>query len=105
MTAMEQQRALPQQLMERVVAPSNLSAAYRRVKANKGSAGVDGMSGDYLRDWRAGHKEQLIEQLLAGSYEPCAIRGVQIPKPTGGIRQLGNVLSLRPMPGTSTTPG
>jgi len=88
-TAVEQQRALTQQLMERIVAPSNLNAAYRRVKANKGSAGVDGMSVDDLRDWLAGHKEQLIEQLLAGSYEPGAIRGVQIPKPTGGIRQLG----------------
>ena len=88
-TAVEQQRALTQQLMERVVAPSNLNAAYRRVKANKGSAGVDGMSVDDLRDWLAGHKEQLIEQLLAGSYEPGAIRGVQIPKPGGGIPQLG----------------
>lgn len=88
-TAVEQQRALTQDLMERVVHPSNLNAAYRRVKANKGSAGIDGMSVDGLSLWLKSHKDRLIEQLKAGTYLPQQIKGVQIPKPTGGVRQLG----------------
>jgi RNA-directed DNA polymerase len=88
-TAMDQQRALTQNLMERVVLPSNLNAAYKRVKANKGSAGIDGMTVDQLSPWLAKHKGQLIEQLVTGSYIPWPIRGVQIGKPTGGVRQLG----------------
>jgi len=88
-TAVEQQRALTQDLMERIVLPSNLNAAYRRVKANKGSGGVDGMSLEELIPWLSTHKGQLIEQLAKGTYAPQQIRGVQIPKPTGGVRQLG----------------
>ena len=88
-TAVEQQRALTQNLMERVVLPSNLNAAYRRVMANKGSAGIDGMTVADLSPWLRSHKRQLIEQLVTGTYKPCQIKGVQIPKPTGGMRQLG----------------
>jgi len=88
-TAVDQQRALTQDLMERVVHPSNLNRAYRRVKADKGSAGIDGMTVEELGPWLKRHKGQLIEQLVAGSYLPRQIRGVQIPKPTGGMRQLG----------------
>ena len=88
-TAVEQQRALTQNLMERVVTPSNLNAAYKRVKANKGSAGIDGMTVDELGQWLARHKGQLLEQLVAGAYEPQLIKGVQIAKPSGGTRQLG----------------
>jgi len=88
-TAMEQQRALTQDLMERVVLPSNLNAAYRRVRANKGSAGIDGMPVAELSEWLKSHKEQLIDQLVSGAYKPTQIKGVQIPKPTGGKRQLG----------------
>jgi RNA-directed DNA polymerase len=89
LTAVEQQRALTQDLMERIVLPSNLNAAYRRVKANKGSGGIDGMPLAELSPWLSTHKGQLIEQLITGTYTPCQIRGVQIPKPTGGVRQLG----------------
>jgi RNA-directed DNA polymerase len=87
--AVERQRALTQGLMERVVLPSNLNAAYRRVKANKGSAGIDGMTVADLSPWLSTHKGQLIEQLVTGTYTPQQIRGVQIPKPGGGMRQLG----------------
>lgn len=88
-TATDRQRALTQNLMERVVHPSNMNAAYRRVKANKGSCGIDGMSVDELSGWLRTHKGHLIEQLETGTYTPKQIRGVQIPKPTGGVRQLG----------------
>lgn len=89
LTAMEQQRALTLNLMERIIHPSNMNAAYRRVKSNKGSSGVDGMSVNELSPWLSRHKDELIALLLSGDYEPEAIRGVQIPKPGGGVRQLG----------------
>lgn len=88
-TAREHQRALTQNLMERIVSPSNLNTAYKRVKSNKGSPGIDGMTVEDLRDWFVDHKDQLIVQLLAGTYQPQPIRGVRIPKPNGGMRQLG----------------
>ena len=81
---------LPDNLMEQVVARSNLNRAYHRVRSNKGSAGVDGMTIDQMRDWIAEHKETLIASLLDGSFQPSSVRGVQIPKPGGkGMRQLG----------------
>jgi len=82
-------RALTQELMERVVARDNLNQAYKRVKANKGAPGVDGMTVGDLRGWAAAHKEALIASLLDGTFQPQAVRGVQIPKPGGGVRQLG----------------
>lgn len=75
--------------MERVVETDNLNTAFQRVVANKGSAGVDGMSVDELAGWVASHKATLIESLLDGSFRPQAVRGVSIPKPGGGERQLG----------------
>ncbi len=88
--ASDRGRALTQYLMEQVCAPSNLNRAYKRVKANKGSAGVDGMTVRELGDWLGTHKDVLIASLLDGSYRPQSVRGVQIPKPGGkGMRQLG----------------
>ena len=81
---------LTERLMEQICEPSNLNRAYKRVKANKGAAGVDGMTVDDLLEWIAVHKESLIESLLTGTYQPQAVRGVEIPKPGGkGVRQLG----------------
>ena len=87
--AFDQARALTEYLMERVVERDNLNRAYRRVKANKGAPGVDGMTIRGLRDWIAAHKEELIASLLDGSFRPQTVRGVEIPKPGGGMRQLG----------------
>ena len=84
-----ERRALTQELMEQVVARDNLNQAYQRVKANKGAPGVDGMSVNQLRGWVLTHKEALVAALLAGEYQPQPVRGVQIPKPGGGVRQLG----------------
>src|SRR2546422_5924773 len=88
-TADRDEGALTRQVMEAVVEPSNLNRAYRRVKANRGSPGADGMSVGELGDWCRANKHELIESLLAGRYRPQAIRGVEIPKPGGGVRQLG----------------
>ncbi len=88
-TVLDQQRALTTNLMEEVCNRENLNRAYKRVKANKGSAGVDGMTVHDLKSWLAEHKESLIASLLDGSYQPQPVRGVEIPKPGGGVRQLG----------------
>ena len=88
-TASERKRALPEALMEEVIEPKNLNRAYQRVKANKGAPGVDGMNVDDLGGWLAEHWEELVASLLEGSYQPQPVRGVEIPKPGGGVRQLG----------------
>jgi len=81
--------ALTRKVMEAVVEPSNLNRAYRRVKANRGSPGVDGMSVNQLGDWCRANKHELVASLVAGRYRPQPIRGAEIPKPGGGTRQLG----------------
>ena len=81
--------ALARKVMEAVVEPSNLNRAYRRVKANRGSPGVDGMSVGQLGDWCRANKHELVASLLAGRYRPQPIRGAEIPKPGGGTRELG----------------
>lgn len=88
-TASDPARALTERLMEEVCQRDNLNRAYRRVKANRGAPGVDGMTIDGLAPWLAEHKQELTAALLDGSYEPQPVRGVEIPKPGGGMRQLG----------------
>jgi RNA-directed DNA polymerase len=88
-TAPDQQRALTDQLMEQICDPKNLVRAYRRVRANKGKPGVDGMTVHELADWLRQNHAALTASLLAGTYRPQPVRGVQIPKPGGGQRQLG----------------
>lgn len=78
------------QLMEAVVERENMAAALRRVKANKGSAGVDDMSVEELTPYLCEHWPRIKEALLAGLYKPSPVRRVEIPKPDGkGMRQLG----------------
>ena len=66
-----------------------MNRAYRKVKANKGAAGVDGISIERLPTYIREHKEEFLVELLDGSYQPELVRGVQIPKPDGSKRQLG----------------
>ena len=84
-TAWQKERALTRGLMERIASSANLNQAYKRVKANRGAPGVDGMTVADLRSWIAQHKDALLD----GSYQPQPVRGVEIPKPGGGKRQLG----------------
>ena len=77
------------ELLERVLARPNLQAALKRVRQNKGSPGIDGMTVDQLPDYLREHWAQLREQLLAGGYVPCAVRRHLIPKSGGGVRELG----------------
>lgn len=76
-------------LLEQVLTAENMAAAWKRVKANKGSAGVDGRTvpetGEYLkRAW-----PDIRARLMEGNYRPEAVRSVSIPKPGGGTRELG----------------
>ena len=63
--------------------------AYKRVKRNKGSPGVDGMQVTDMLDYLKVHWEGIKEQLLQGTYYPQPVRQVEIPKPNGGVRRLG----------------
>src|SRR6202158_4881677 len=77
------------QLMEEVCERDNLKEALRRVKGNKGSAGVDGMTIGAITDYLKQHWPAIREQLLSGTYEPKPVRRVEIAKPDGGVRKLG----------------
>lgn len=87
--AADKKRALTQDLMERVASLANLMEAARRVLRNKGAAGVDGMTVRDLKRWFSEHWRELQERLETGQYRPQTVLGVQIPKPGGGMRQLG----------------
>lgn len=87
--ALNPARALTEHLMEEACQRENLNQAYRRVKSNKGAPGVDGMTIQDLAAWIKQHKEELIVSLQNGSYQPQPVRRVDIPKPGGGMRQLG----------------
>lgn len=76
-------------LMERVVDRENLLNAYHRVRRNKGSAGIDGMTVDDLPAFIKQHWATIRTQLLGGNYQPKPVRQVLIPKPGGGERKLG----------------
>jgi len=76
-------------LMEEVVQRSNAKVALKRVKQNKGSPGVDGMTADELPEHLAEHWEEIREQLLAGIYQPKPVKRQEIPKSGGGVRELG----------------
>jgi RNA-directed DNA polymerase len=79
-----------QKFMEAVVERGNMLKALHQVEANKGSAGVDGVSVQALRTWLCEHWPRIKEELLEGRYQPQPVRKVEIPKPGGkGMRQLG----------------
>lgn len=75
--------------MEEVVRRENLQKALKRVCANKGSPGVDGMAVEELRDYLKTHWSGIREELLQGQYKPQPVKQVMIPKPGGGTRMLG----------------
>src|SRR5258706_14100259 len=76
-------------LMEEVCERENLKAALQRVKANKGSPGVDRMTVGELAGYLKQHWPAIRDQLLNGTYEPKPVRRVEIPKPDAGMRKLG----------------
>ena len=89
LAACKEERALTTDMMDEIADLSNLATAIRQVVSNGGSAGIDGMSVAELRDWFNQHWQELQSTLLSGAYTPSGVRGVRIPKPKGGHRQLG----------------
>lgn len=83
------QPTLHEGLMERIVDRTNVFTAWKRVKANKGSPGVDGMSIDDFLGYSRDHWSGIRQALLEGLYAPQPVKGVTIPKPNGGERKLG----------------
>src|ERR1700686_4051798 len=81
--------AVTNPLMEAVCERENLKKALRRVKANKGSPGGDGMTVEQLPDYLRAHWPQHRDELLRGTDRPSPVRRVEIPKPGGGVRKLG----------------
>jgi len=78
-----------ERLLEAIVSRENLNLAYKRVKANGGSHGVDDMTIEELLPYLKQHGTALRQSILEGTYNPQAVRRVEIPKPDGGTRQLG----------------
>jgi len=82
-------QAIGEEWMEEVCERENCKQALARVKANKGSAGVDGMTVEQLPEHLKQHWPAIWEQLLSGTYRQQPVRRVEIPKPDGGMRKLG----------------
>jgi RNA-directed DNA polymerase len=83
------QPALHEELMARVLDSANVRRAWKRVKANKGASGIDGMRIEDFPAYARLHWPQLRQQLADGVYQPQPVRRVVIPKPQGGERLLG----------------
>src|SRR5450432_1321578 len=81
--------AIIEQLMEEVCGRENCKQALARVKANKGSPGVDRMTVQQLPEYLKQHWPAIREQMLSGTYKPQPVKRVEIPKPDGGVRKLG----------------
>lgn len=79
----------PQGLLEKILEPDNLNLATRKVKANKGSHGVDGMAVNELYPFLKQNGNQIKQSIREGTYVPKPVRRVEIPKPDGGVRLLG----------------
>ena len=79
----------PTSLMEAILDEQNLRLALRRVVANQGAPGVDWVSTEDFVDYLRAHWPTIRTQLREGTYVPQPIRGIEIPKPTGGVRMLG----------------
>lgn len=76
-------------LLAKVLDRDNLNRAYKRVKANKGASGVDGMTVDEALPWLKENGGELLEKIRNGKYKPSPVRRVEIPKDNGGVRKLG----------------
>lgn len=76
-------------LFELILSPYNLNLAYQKVKANKGSYGIDKLSTEELLPWLLHNRDSLVSSLESGKYNPQAVRRVEIPKEGGKTRQLG----------------
>ena len=77
------------ELLERILDRDNLNRAYKRVKANKGAPGVDGMTVEEALPWLKEHGREMTDSIRSGKFKPDPVRRKEIPKPDGGVRKLG----------------
>ena len=73
-------------ILGKILNKDNLNRAYKRVKANKGAPGIDGMTIEATLPWLKEHNRELTERIRRGKYTPSPVKRVEIPKPDGGIR-------------------
>ena len=76
-------------LLEAILYKDNFNRAYKRVKANKGAPGIDGMTIEEALSYLKEHQRELTDRIYRGKYTPSPVRRVEIPKPDGGVRKLG----------------
>ena len=76
-------------LLEAILHKDNFNRAYKRVKANKGAPGIDGMTIEEALPYLQEHQQELTNRIHRGKYTPSPVRRVEIPKPDGGVRKLG----------------
>ena len=76
-------------LLEAILYKDNFNRAYKRVKANKGAPGIDGMTIAEALPYLKEHQQEITDRIYRGKYTPSPVRRVEIPKPDGGVRKLG----------------
>ena len=76
-------------ILGKILEKDNLNRAYKRVKANKGAPGIDGMTVEDALPWLKEHNYELVQKIRSGHYTPSPVRRKEIPKPDGGVRKLG----------------
>ena len=77
------------QLLEEILSRGNMTLAYKKVKANKGASGIDGITVEEIDEYVKAHWVEIREQIRKRKYQPQPVRRVEIPKPNGGVRNLG----------------
>ncbi len=84
----ERDSAQPE-LLEKILDKDNLNRAFKRVKANKGAPGIDGMTIEEALTYFRENQKEFVNRIYRGKYTPSPVRRVEIPKPEGGVRKLG----------------
>lgn len=77
------------QLLEEILSKENMTQAYKKVKANKGASGIDGIGVEEIDEYLKENWAEIREQIRKRKYKPQPVRRVEIPKPNGGVRNLG----------------
>ena len=85
----EENRPHQPRLLEQILDPANMRSAWERVRANRGSAGMDGMSITQFPAFAQAHLGRILDQIREGRYRPAPVKRVWIPKPNGEERPLG----------------
>ncbi len=85
----EENRVPQDKLMEQILDEANMQAAWKRVRSNKGSAGMDNMTIEEFPEFAQAHLPRIMDQIREGRYKPAPVKRVWIPKPNGEKRPLG----------------